>query len=227
MTLQRTALALLAAATAALAACDKPKDRTPPPAETGAAATPAAPAARQPNPVTWNEAAGQFEINGKPIRTARLWTFRDSTDGFVLAGGELSLAPNGLRVVNRAFDPILLSPKGLNIDGSRNTLVLIRLTRTKAGGKWSGALFYYTPNHATSEEYRDNPADPADIAVGETVTLVYDMANPAAGGDDWVTSTIDQLRFDSDDEAGGEFVIHQIAVGENPDPAALAPPAAG
>ena len=54
------------------------------------------------------------------------------------------------------------------------------------------------------------------------MTLVYDMSQLTAGGRDWTNSTIDQLRFDTDDGGGGKFLIRQVAVTDNP--AVAAPP---
>ena len=62
----------------------------------------------------------------------------------------------------------------------------------------------------------------ADPGVNETVVLVYDMANPKRGGDDWTNSLIDQIRLDTDDAGGGAFTVHQVAVTENPGVQALA-----
>jgi len=42
--------------------------------------------------------------------------------------------------------------------------------------------------------------------------MVYDLSNPKKGGDDWVKSVITGLRLDLDDDAGGAFTIHQIAI---------------
>lgn len=212
-------LHLLALAAVALAACDEPapRRRAEPPA---AANAPAAPAAERASPIAWDAAKGAFVLNGKPLKPARLWTFDGSTDGWTGGGTALGPAPGGgLSVSNTAFDPILFSPEGLAIDGARNPLVIIRLTRVKAGGDWSGTLFYVTAKHGTAEEFHARPADLKDVAVNETATLIYDMSRPATGGDDWTTSVIDQLRFDTDDKAGGQFVIHQVAVTDNPDPA--------
>jgi hypothetical protein len=42
--------------------------------------------------------------------------------------------------------------------------------------------------------------------------MVYDMAKPRKGGDDWVKSVITGLRLDLDDDAGGEFTLYQVAI---------------
>jgi hypothetical protein len=221
--MKRLILILLAVLTTQ-AACDNPKPRTPPP-------PPAPPYAHQALPqgererlgeVRWNGETGAFEMGGQPLRTARLWTFDGSTDGFTLLGGTASIEPGGgLRLVNTAGDPLLMSPKALAIPGGRYPLVIIRLTRTAPAERWAGHLFYFTPEHGPSEALRGSPTDRQGPGVGETVTLVYDMGGAPKTAEDWAGSQIDQLRFDTDDAAGGEFVIRQIAVAARP----AAPPA--
>ena len=172
--------------------------------------------------IMWNEGKDAFEIAGKPLKAGRLWTFDGSTEGFVLTGGAaLPGAPVGLEIQNERADPMLRSPTGLALDGRRFSLVLVRMTRTRPGAAWDGAIFYRTANHGESGEFQAKPVDGANPAVNETVVVVYDMSRLKNGGDDWQTSQIDQIRLDTDDQAGGGFVIHQIAVTENPGPEAL------
>ncbi len=215
----------LAATALVLAGCDEPAPWARPAKPPQSAQ---APSNLRPQKVTWNEAAGAFEVGGKLLRAGRTWTFDGSTEGFVLAGGSvLPATPMGLSVRNVDFDPVLRSPKGLELDGERYSLVLVRLTRHRPGAAWDGTLFYSTADgHAESGDFRAKPVEGAAPGVGETVVLVYDMARPKKGGDDWTRSIIDSLRIDTDDQAGGTFTIHQIAVTENPGPAALgvAPP---
>lgn len=212
--------AALAAILPTLSACDQP-------AAWARAATPPEPAKTighvRSQTVAWNERAGRFEVNGAPLKPGRLWTFDGTTEGFVLTGGEvLPAVPVGLDVRNGAGDPMLRSPKGLELDGSRYSLVLVRLTRTRAGADWDGSMFYTTANHPEAGDFQAKPVAGAAPALNETVVLVYDMANPKRGGDDWTNSLIDQIRLDTDDAAGGEFKVHQIAVTENPGALALA-----
>lgn len=173
--------------------------------------------------IAWNDDAQRFELNGAPLKAGRLWTFDGSTEGFVAGGGEVLPAfPVGMDLRNGGPDSMLRSPKGLALDGSRYSLVLVRLTRTRAGAVWDGSIFYSTAAHGEAGEYQAKPRDGADPAVNETVVLVYDMAKLKRGGDDWTNSLIDQIRVDTDDQAGGGFVVHQIAVTENPGETALA-----
>ncbi|HEY9235592.1 MAG TPA: hypothetical protein VIP08_11225 [Phenylobacterium sp.] len=213
-------VAALAAVLPALGACDQPA----PWARAAVAPEPAKVAANlRPQVVRWSDEAGRFEINGAPLKAGRLWTFDGSTEGFMLTGGEALPAPAfGLDLRNLQADPMLRSPKGLELDGDRYSLVLVRLTRVRAGADWDGAVFYSTAAHRESGAFQAKPIAGANPAVGETVVLVYDMANLALGGEDWKSSLIDQIRLDTDDQAGGAFTIHQVAITENPGPVALA-----
>lgn len=211
-----------------VAACDEPAPYRGPPVP--AALTPTAPPAKmlgpaieRAQPIRWNENEGRFELRGQPIRTAKLWTFDGSTDGFTMTGGEASLPKGpGLWVAEQSSDPILRSPSGLNVEGSVNTLVLVRVTRASAGGAWSGAMHYVTAAHGESAEFMALPVQGADPAVNETTILVYDMTRLKRGGADWTQSIIQQVRLDLEDQAGGEFLIRQVAIARNPDSAALA-----
>jgi len=204
------------ALTAALAACGRPTDTAkPPPVAAG-------PLVERDGPIRWNASSGAFELAGKPLKTVKLWTFDGSTEGFVPVGSKIIPAPGtGLSVT--VADPTLRSPKGLNVPGGQFPLVLVRLTRTAPAGAWDGALYYSTAHHGEGIGFFGKPVSGADPAVGETTTLIYDMSRQAAGAPDWSQSTIDQIRLDLEDRAGGVFLIRQIAIAANPDPAAIAP----
>lgn len=206
---------------AALAGCGRPTDSAKP-----ASSAPAGPTVERAGPVRWNAATGAFELGGKALKTVKLWTFDGSTDGFTPVGSKVSPAPGSGLAVTIA-DPTLRSPKGLNVPGGQYPLVLVRLTRTQAASAWDGALYYSTSGHGEGIGYLGKPLSGANPAVGETTTMIYDMSRQTIGGPDWTASTIDQIRLDIEDRPGGAFVIRQIAIAENPDPAALAPEKAG
>ncbi|MCR5879720.1 hypothetical protein [Phenylobacterium sp. J367] len=201
---------ILGLAAALLAGCDRMPD--PPPA-------PAAPATtvERPGLARWDAAAGAFEIGGQRLRTARLWTFDGSTDGFTGQGSQIiPAAPQGLAV--SLADPTLRSPSGLAVPGKEFQLVLVRLTRTQAAAAngWSGNLYYTTPSHPEAADWFGLPLDNTDPKVGETVTFIYDMGRQLQGAPDWANSTIDQFRLDLEANAGGRFIIHQVAVAAAP-----------
>jgi hypothetical protein len=209
----------LVAAVAVLASCGRPTDKA------RAPTTPSAPGVERAGPVRWNTGTGGFELNGKPLKTAKLWTFDGSTDGFTAMGSRIVPAA-GQGIAVAIVDATIRSPKGLNVPGGQYPLVLIRLTRTAAGSLWDGALYYTTAAHPETGGFFGKPISGADPHVGETTTLVYDMSRQTVGGSDWTQSNIDQIRFDVEDKPGGAFVIRQIAIAENPDSGSLAPLAA-
>lgn len=227
MSQPRLGLAILLAVTAgALASCHRPSTKS---QEAAAPTAPVPVGVERAGPARWNATTGGFELDGKPVKTAKLWTFDGSTDGFSTTTSKIAPAAGQGLMVNIA-DPILRSPKGLNVPGNRYNLVLIRLTRVAPGGLWDGALYYATPAHGEESGYFGKPLAGADPKVGETTTLVYDMAHQRRGEPDWMQSTIDEIRLDIDDKPGGAFVIRQIAIGEDPEPevmAAMAPPPKG
>lgn len=206
----------LAAAAVSLAACHRPtmKDQ--------ASAAPVAVGAERAGPVRWDAASGAFEMDGKPLKTGKLWTFDGSTEGFTTVGSRISPAP-GQGLALTIADPTIRSPKELNVPGGRYPLVLVRLTRTAPGSAWDGALYYSTAAHGEAIGFLGKPTSGADPKVGETTTLVYDMTHQALGGPDWMQSIIQQIRFDVEDKPGGAFVIRQVAIAEKPDTATAAP----
>lgn len=210
----------LAVTAALLASCHRPGHPSKAPAP------PAGPLVERAGPVKWNAATGGFELGGKALKTVKLWTFDGSTEGFTAVGSKIAPAP-GQGISVAMADPTIRSPKGLNVPGAQYSLVLVRLTRVAAASAWDGALYYSTVAHTESINFLGKPLSGANPAVGETTTLVYDMSHQAIGAPDWIQSTIGQIRFDIEDRPGGAFVIRQIAIAENPNPAALASAPAG
>lgn len=202
--------AVLVAGLLALSACDQPRP-TVKPAPDAAAAQVRPP--RAPEPIVWDAASKAFVLDGKPLKTAKLWTFETGADGFEGAGSILAARPGGgLDVTGAVFDPIVRSPENLSIKGAETNAVLVRLTRTKGVGRWDGSLFWTTPEHGEAAGFATKPIRGDNPAVGETTLMVYDLSNPKKGGDDWVKSVITGLRLDLDDDAGGAFTLHQIAI---------------
>lgn len=222
----------------AAAACDEAAPRAlrkakPP----GALAPPGAPmdlaltgkpSREPPGPVRWDPARLAFAAQGRILRAEKQWIFDGATDGFVMTNGEVAPAEaGGLLVSATGPDSILRSPKGLNVNGHTRSLVIIRLSRMAPGAAWDGTVYYSTAQHGESALFRAKPVSGANPAVGATETLIFDMHQLRAGGEDWKTSIIDQVRIDLDDSPGGAFIIHQIALAQNPGGVTPPPPAAG
>lgn len=202
--------AVVLAGLLALSACDQPK-----PTPKAAAETPAAKVRppRAPEPITWDAAQKAFVLDGKPLKAAALWTFETGTEGFQGAGSTLTPRPGGgLDVKGDLFDPIVRLPKDLSVNGAGSNAVLVRITRNADTERWDGSLFWSTAAHGEAAGFATKPIRGADPAVGETTIMVYDLAQPKKGGDDWTRSTITGVRLDLDDSTGGAFTIHQVAI---------------
>lgn len=202
--------AVLLAGALALTACDQPKPS--PKAEAEAPAAKVRPP-RAPETITWDPALKAFTLDGKTLKAASLWTFETGVDGFEGAGSTLTARPGGgLDVKGDLFDPIVRLPKDLSVKGAESNAVLVRITRNKDTQRWDGSLFWTTAAHGEAAGFATKPIRGADPAVGETTIMVYDLAQPKKGGDDWTRSTITGIRLDLDDTEGGEFTIHQVAI---------------
>ena len=205
-----------------LGACDNPAPRAvrrapvPQPYDSTSPGLTSAPGAT-PSRFQWDSARSIFLAYGQPLRAEKLWTFAGSTDGFVALHAEVGpAAGDGLQVDEQAPDVLVRSPKGLKIDGGNRSLILVRIRRLTAGRAWDSTIFYATATHGESPDFFARPILGGNPAVGQTVLLVYDMHRLSAGGDDWKMSKIDQIRLDLDDGPGGQVVIEQIAIAEDP-----------
>lgn len=208
--IRRPLAVLLSGSVLVLASCDQPKPATP--------AAPEAPAGkvrptRTAEPISWDPARKAFMLNGEALKPVAIWTFETGTDGFEAAGATLSARQGGgMEVKGNVLDSVVRFPKNISIKGAEANTVLVRVTRNTDTLRWDGSLFWKTAAHGESGDFYTSPVRGADPAVGETTVMVYDMANPRNGGDDWVKSVITGMRLDLDDDAGGAFTLHQVAI---------------
>ncbi|WP_455828593.1 phage tail protein [Pseudomonas capeferrum] len=144
-----------------------------------------------------------------------LWQFDSTTEGWVASGATLAQGAGFIKITSTGSDPQLHSGTAatLSITGSLYSCVRARITR-RAGAvtDWDGQLFYQTAGHGFSGSYRAIAANP-NLAVGQSAVVEWDMANLAAGGTDWVDSTITRLRLDMGATSGGAFDVDWVAVG--------------
>lgn len=141
-------------------------------------------------------------------------------NGFTASEADLVAEDCGLDVAQTGDDPGLLSPSSLAIDGSTDYIVRIDIERIalRTAGAWHGRLQYATadsPGHAFSDSYYADIPEVPNV-VGARRGLEIDMSDLAAGGSDWIDSTIDQLRFEFDapgSPGDGEFRVRQIQIG--------------
>lgn len=168
--------------------------------------------------VAWDEARAQFLIGGHPVEVVEQWDLGKDSSAFqaVNAQGH-ARSGEGLEVSGGSGDPGIRSVSALAIPGGRGNMVLVHLTRVRAGGGWDGSLFYVTSRHGESEAYMNRPAGAEPPPVGEPATLVYDMSAPVSGRRDWRRSKIKQIRIDFDGDGAGQVIVHRIAIVKAPE----------
>ncbi|WP_317629773.1 TipJ family phage tail tip protein [Pseudomonas alabamensis] len=141
-----------------------------------------------------------------------LWQFDAGVEGWTGAGCTLDASGGALTVTATNNDPQIVRGS-LSINGGSFPLIRVKLTR-RAGtaSDWDGKLFYVTSAHGQSGSYYKQASNPA-IAVGESAVVEWDMAALTAGGNDWLSSTIAQVRIDLGGTKGGVFDVDWIAIG--------------
>jgi hypothetical protein len=138
------------------------------------------------------------------------WNFTTTDESWTGANATVSSVDGALQVLATASDPRILSPGSLTINGSVARIVRARVMRLN-GSDWQGALFYVTSGHGISGSFFKSIPD--TTILNKWVTLEWNMADLTAGGDDWITSTITQLRFDFGVGAVGDFLVDWVLVG--------------
>jgi hypothetical protein len=158
--------------------------------------------------------------------TYLLWDFDTTTDGWTVVNGTITYsALNGGSVVvadtaATAVQTAITSPSGLTIPGSKYTRVKVGISRI--AGTEANLIMLYTDaaNPTFAGAVAKAISTPAGLSnIGEFVVLDFDMENLTLGGNDWINSTITQLRLlltsSTSTHADDQFRIHWIAVGRN------------
>lgn len=145
--------------------------------------------------------------------TGAAYGFANTNGGWTAANASLTAAPSGSAYVQTGGDPQLTSPAALAIDGAVDFIVRLDIERTAArtSGAWQGEIYYsVSGGHGFSESFRNFFAD---TAFGDRQTIDIDMTALDAGGSDWISHTITQIRLDLDTAGSGSFIIHGVSIG--------------
>lgn len=155
--------------------------------------------------------AGTAVANSQVAFSARqTWEFRGSSEGWTAANAAAAANADTITLTATGGNP-QLGLAGLSINGATYDKVRVRIRRV-AGTGWRGVLFYGTSARSYSESYKKVLLD--SVASTGFVVIEFDMANLTAGGADWKSNTITQLRFDFGNVAGDAFEIDWISVGK-------------
>jgi hypothetical protein len=140
-----------------------------------------------------------------------VWDFQNTLDGWSVAGATASVGSNYVTLTSSGIDPTFRSPAALGLAGATHNKVRARVMRT-AGSGWDGKVFYVTAGHGESGSF-NKTVTPDPTVLNQWVTIEWDMEALTAGGTDWTTSTITQIRVDLGATAADVFRIDWVAVG--------------
>lgn len=167
-------------------------------------------------------------IQGDEIRTAdglltfaRFWDFKWDAKGWGTNNMGVTGVAQGILYEATNDNAHMISPGGLNLDGSLYDKVAVRIKRGAAVHYdffEQPLILYKTAAHDfVASQYRKGKA----VRLGDQTarTIVFDMSDLTVGGDDWVTSIIDQIRFDPSTNEGDVFEIDWIGIGRVSAPA--------
>lgn len=157
---------------------------------------------------------------------ALVWSWETGSIGEWRMGGssipEVYWPENGGLGVRAPLEPeapdLHVRSPALTIQGSDYDRVMVDLECIKPAGMNDLAIFYVTPNHPESPDFRNRPVNNAPMSAGERVVFSYDMSGLLVGGTDWVDSEIQQIRFDFPQGAGSDYVLHSIRLCSSKDP---------
>jgi hypothetical protein len=149
--------------------------------------------------------------NAASFAPYQTWPFNNVTGSWTATHATFAISGGYGLLTSTANDPNFLSPI-ISINGASYNKVRARVKRTGGSG-WDGTLYYATAGHGFSSSYMATIT--ADPGMADWYVLEWDMTNLAAGGSDWSSSTITQLRIDlgSNTSASDVFQIDWVAVG--------------
>lgn len=144
----------------------------------------------------------------------------DTLKGWTTTNITSSESQEHIKLTSKNSDPQFKSPK-FSLWGGTNTKIQVKIKRT-AGSGWHGACYYSTQDHNFDDNYKKSIPDPT--IMGEYVIAEWDMYTLTAGGTDWRTHHIDQIRLDFGSADGDKFDIEWITIGRVAPPVGKANP---
>lgn len=147
------------------------------------------------------------------------WDFRSAFDGWTLLGiGNAATLNEYFYFNSNAQDYCLISPP-INVIGAQHTKVRARIRRV-LDTPWEGVLFYRTNNHTYTYDYHKTALNSTKL--NEWSIVEWDMSQLTNGGNDWVNSTILQIRLDFGMNAGDAYDVDWISIGSMSPPVSSA-----
>jgi hypothetical protein len=115
------------------------------------------------------------------------WSALNAISSFTAAGGILTVVSSGI-------DPYF--NRAVSFAGASYPRIRARIRCLTDNAAWDGSIFYTTSGHGYSGSYIKAIPAPPGWADGEWAIAEWDMADLTAGGADWVSNTITNVRID-------------------------------
>lgn len=147
------------------------------------------------------------------FQPVRVFTFdNNNLEGCSLNAANASFAGGILTMTATTADPFIRTP-ALSLPGSRIPIVRVRARPLVSGATWDGACYYQTSGHNDSGAFYKRLATPV-LVQNQWQTFEWDMSSLTAGGADYITNTIFNVRLDLANSQQN-WEIDWIALGNN------------
>ena len=133
--------------------------------------------------------------------------FNNSSDSYTAGNATITNFDTYIRLTATTTDPTLTSP-AFSRFGTTIGKIVIKIRRISGSG-WDGSIFYSTAGHGFSESYKWDPPQPTWNGT-DWAYIQLDANQLFAGGDDFITNTITQIRFDFGTTSADVFEIDYI-----------------
>lgn len=147
--------------------------------------------------------------NAAPYAPYITWSFDTGISGWTTVGATASVSSGIVTLTSTSNDPNFISPT-ISVPGGNYDKIRARVKRTGGSG-WDGSIFYTTSGHGFSSSYYSNITP--DPGFPDWYIVEWDMVNLTAGGSDWTTHTITQIRIDLGNTNSDVFLVDWVSIG--------------
>ena len=143
-----------------------------------------------------------------PLPSTPEYTF--STDsgliGWTVSGGTLTVNADNIRLTATGSDPIYYSPSNLDLIGSENLSVEVKVKKI-AGATWDGKLYFIT-NEDASWSAGKSLTLTEPTWDGSAKTLTFSMSGNAS----WTQGTVKQIRIDLGADSTSIYELYSVKI---------------
>ena len=156
---------------------------------------------------------GENGANAESLVSVNRYEFNNDLDGFTFDNAVVTQNATNLNVQAQSGVNLKLLKHSVTIDGSKDNVIALRMRNNATAAVINVKVYYAVKSgHGFLGEYSKSLSTNV-IATDEWVTVYLDMRELDSGGDDWLNSTITNIRIDLNVNSGIDLDIDYIAVG--------------